>query len=380
MSRIRDIRLIPLEYRLVRSPAYGMARSLTDRRTAGLVLLETDDGIEGIGETWGPPGPTRAYLDLLKPYFVGTSLFAQRGVALRILAKHYHFGSQNQIVALLSGIDIAAFDAIGKRVGLPVCDLIGGRQRAHGPVYASDGYFTDEADQDSALERQLQPFANQGFPGFKIKIGRLPAEDARRVALARRIIGPKPLLMVDANGNYTADVVLESMRRIADHDIHWYEEPLAPQDWGGLQDLKLRAPIPVATGEALYELFDFRRVIDQRLASVVQPDLCLCGGLDVARTIGALCASEHLRFSPHVWGTGIGLAAAAHFVAALPAYPHTDNVPYPSLVEYDIGENALRDEIFENPLVVRGGYIEVPEGPGLGVKLNRKAVERLTAA
>ena len=161
----------------------------------------------------------------------------------------YHFGTQNQLIALMGGIDIAAHDAMGKLLNLSVADLIGGRQRERVPVYASGGYFTEADDQDAALARQLEPNAARGFSAFKIKIGRNPTEDAARVALARRIIGDRPLLTVDTNGNYTEDGVLDSMRRTAPFDIHWYEEPLAPQDWAGYASLKSRAPISLATGE-----------------------------------------------------------------------------------------------------------------------------------
>jgi D-galactarolactone cycloisomerase len=374
MSKIRDIRVVPLEFNL--PEAYGSARGLTNRRGGGLVVLETEDGAQGIGEAWGPPAVSRAYLELVKPLYIGRSVFAQRAAAQTALARMYHFGTQNQLVALMGGIDIAAHDAMGKLLNLSVADLIGGRLRERVPVYASGGYFTEAADQDAALASQLEPNAARGFTAFKIKIGRHPAEDAARVALARRIIGDAPLLTVDANGNYTEDGVLDSMRRTAPFGIHWYEEPLAPQDWAGYASLKTRAPVPVATGEALYSLFDFRRLIDARLASVVQPDLTLCGGFDVARMIGILCAAEHLRLSPHVWGTGIGLAAAVQFVASLPAYPHGAHVPFPPLVEYDIGRNALQNDIFAEPLHYADGHLKVPNGPGLGVTLDEAAVRR----
>jgi D-galactarolactone cycloisomerase len=134
----------------------------------------------------------------------------------------------------------------------------------------------------------------------------------------------------------------------------------------------------VATGEALYESFDLRRLIDGRLADVVQPDLALCGGLSVARFVGELCAAEHLRLSPHVWGTAVGLAAAVHWVASLPDYPHAHNVPFPTLVEYDIGENGLRDGLFTSPMRAERGLIAVPRGPGLGVELDPDVVARYT--
>jgi len=378
MSRIRDIRIVGLEFAMPEERAYGMARGLTSRRGGGIVHLETEDGVIGIGEAWGPSRVTAAYLDIVKPYFLGTSVFAQRGVQRMVHAKHYHFGTQNQLTSLFSGIDIAAHDAMGKLLGIPVVDLIGGRQRETVPVYASGGYFTRDRDQQAALAAQLAPHAGLGYPAFKIKIGRDPAEDEARVRLARQVIGEGAVLTVDSNGNYTVDQVLESMRRIAGYGIGWYEEPLAPQDWKGYGELRGRAPIPVATGEALYEIFDLRRLLDGRMADIVQPDLALCGGLSVARFVGELCAAEHLRLSPHVWGTAVGLAAAVHWVAALPEYPHAGNVPFPTLVEYDIGENPLRDQLFVTPLRAVNGVIAVPHAPGLGIELDPGIVARYT--
>jgi D-galactarolactone cycloisomerase len=378
MSRIRDIEVIPLAF--APPVPYGSARGLARSRGGSLVLLRTEDGIEGIGEAWGPPAVTRACLDVIKPFYLGLSVFAQQGAAQRVLAALYHAGTQNQFVALMGGIDIAAHDAMGKLLNLSVAELIGGRLRERVPVYASGGYFTAEEDQDRALAAQLEANADRGFAAFKIKIGRSPREDLARVRLARRIIGEDPLLTVDTNGNYTEDGVLDSMRQTAPFDIHWYEEPLAPQDWSGYRSLAARAPVRLATGEALYQVFDFRRLIDNRLAAVVQPDLTLCGGFAVARLIGMLCAAEHLRLSPHVWGTGIGLAAALQFLAALPAYPHNENVPFPPLLEYDVGRNPLRDEIFTAPLRYADGLLDVPTGLGLGIELDRSALERFTPA
>ncbi len=380
MSRIRDIRVIPLEFKLGAGERYGSSRGIAHSRGGGLVILETEDGATGIGEAWGPAAVSRAYLEMVKPLYVGRSVFAQRGAAQTVLAQMYHFGTQNQLTALLGGIDIAAHDAMGKLLNLSVADLIGGRQRERVPVYASGGYFTEAGDQTAALARQLELNAARGFGAFKIKIGRNPADDAARVQLARKIIGDAPLLTVDTNGNYTEDGVLESMRRTAPSNIHWYEEPLAPQDWAGYASLKTRTPVPLATGEALYNVFDFRRLIDARLVSVVQPDLTLCGGFDVARTIAVLCAAEHLRISPHVWGTGIGLAAAVHFVASLPNYPHGAHVPYPPLVEYDIGRNGLQNGIFVEPIRYADGHLNVPTGPGLGVTLDEAAVRQFIPA
>jgi D-galactarolactone cycloisomerase len=128
--------------------------------------------------------------------------------------------------------------------------------------------------------------------------------------------------------------------------------------------LRARAPIPIATGEALYTAWDFKRLLDQRAVDVVQPDLSMCGGIRVGREIALLARLQHVRLSPHVCGGGIGLAAACHFVASLPGYPHSRNIVPPPLIEYDVGDNALRDTIFKQPIAVENGACVLPTAQG----------------
>ena len=164
--------------------------------------------------------------------------------------------------------------------------------------------------------------------------------------------------------------------RITPHGIHFYEEPLPPQDVLGYRELGRRGTIPVATGEALYTVHDFARLVHPRAVDILQPDLTLCGGFDQAKGIATLCQIHNLRYSPHCWGGAVGLAAAVHFLAALPDYPHSDYLPTPRLVEYDVGENPLRDDLLTEPLTALDGEIAVPDGPGLGIALNPESVER----
>ena len=374
MARIRDIRLIPLAYHMPQIKAYGMARRLVSSRGTTLVEVETEDGVVGIGEAWGPVKAAAGYLEVIRDQFIGFELYDQAHVWSRITSGMYHLGLQNQMTALASGINIAIYDAIGKINGLPVCKLLGGKGRDHIPVYASGGYLTH--DPENQLPAQLERVADKDFPGAKFKIGMNPKSDEERVKLARDLLGDDCLLLVDVNGNYTVDLTLESMRRTAPYGIHYYEEPLPPADVEGYKVLAQRAPLPVAAGEALYTIFDFDRLISARAVAVVQPDLTLCGGLDEARAIAVLCRLHNVGLSPHVWGGPVGLAAALHFMAALPDYPHTDHVPYPRMVEYDVGENPLRDHLLAHPLRPVGGQMAVPDGPGLGIELDPDAIKR----
>lgn len=374
MTRIRDIRLIPLAFVMDEAKAYGMARGKTARREATLVEVETEDGVVGIGEAWGPPKVTAAYLDLIKEAFIGRTLYERELVWSDIISRRYHLGLQNQMTACYSGINIACYDALGRTLGVSVADLLGGRGKEKIHAYASDGYITNNPD--GKLPTQLEQVADGGFHATKIKIGLGPNLDFARCALTREVLGDDMLILVDANGNYTVDIAIESMQRIRDIGIYLYEEPLPPQDVLGYQALVAKSLIPIATGEALYTVHDFARLMQPRAADVIQPDLTLCGGFDQAKAVATLCQVHNLRYSPHCWGGAVGLAAALHFLSALPDYPHTDFLPHQRLLEYDVGENPLRDELLTTPLTPIDGEVAVPEGPGLGIKLNPETVER----
>jgi len=377
MDQIAEIRLVGLRHDLPEGRAYGASMGLATSRQTGLVFVELADGTVGVGEAWGPPGVSAAYLDLIRPYFIGTSVFAFEHAVDLILSRHYHFGIQNQMMALISGIDVAARDATARRLGVPLHALIGGARETQVPIYASGGYIT--ANPEADFEAQMAETAARGFPSVKIKIGISPASDAWRVAKAREILGDDVDLLVDTNSNYTVDVALDSMRRIEKYRIGWFEEPLSPLDFDGYAELTRRAPIPVATGEALYTAHDFKRLADMRGAHILQPDLSLCGGLGQGRRIADIARLSHLRLSPHVWGSAVGLAAACHFVASLSGYPHAGNCPAPSLVEYDMGENPLRDDLLKTPIALKDGKLTVPEGPGLGIELDEAALRRFAA-
>ncbi len=372
--QISQLTFIPVSAPLPEGGAYGMAKSLATARQSTIVRMVLENGIEGYGEAWGIPGVNLAYLPLLQSYLLGSDVLDVEQVFAQCLARHYHFGIQGQFMACLSGIDIAAKDAAGKLLGVPVHRLIGGKRWDRVHVYASGGYITADPERD--FEPQIASIAEAGHQAVKIKIGLSPASDEARIRLARRMLGEAVDLMVDINANYTVDLARESIARMAPYRPGWIEEPLMPQDVAGYEQLQRWSPVPIATGEALYGGHDFKQLLDRRAVDVLQPDLTLCGGFWQGRVIATLAALHHVRLSPHVWGSGIGLAAAVHFVAALPSLPHAGNVPKPPLVEYDVGLNPLREVILREPIRVVAGTIAVSDAPGLGIEIDWDAVER----
>jgi D-galactarolactone cycloisomerase len=374
MAKITDIKAIGLEQDLGADNAYGMARGMTAVRNMTLIIVETDAGVTGYGEAWGPPGVTTASVDVVRPYFIGRTIYDREQVPTYFYNQRYHLGIQNTVTSALGGINIALYDAIGKLHDVPLYNLLGGQFTDRVPAYASNGYFA--AHPNNQLVEQATSFRDRGFPGVKIKIGQSVANDVERVAATRDILGPDIALMVDANGNYTVDQALASMAAIAEFDIEFYEEPLPPTDFTGYTELRAKAPIAIAVGEAHYTAWDFKRLIDERCADVLQPDMTLCGGLDETKAIWAMTRLANLRLSLHVWGGAVGLAAAVHFLASMPASPHTDRIPHPVMLEYDRGRNALRDELLVEAIPCVDGHLTVPTGPGLGVEIDWDVIDK----
>jgi D-galactarolactone cycloisomerase len=376
MPKIARIDITSLEYVLASGRGYGHARGINRSRSCSLITLTTDEGIVGVGEAAGPLGVIREYLKLLTPSFVGQSLYDFEITAARLRNTLYHFGAHSHFIAAHGGINIAVVDAMGKTLGLPACDLLGGRRCERLACYATTGYFTDDPKIDIAA--QLSAVDLSRFAGAKIKIGAGVASDVARVRAARERLGPDALLMVDYNGNYTVDVALDSLRQIEPYRIAWAEEPLPPFDLRGYAELRRRSPIAIAAGEAHCSVHDFKQLIDARAVDIVQPALTGAGGFAEMKTVALLAQMNNLRLSPSCWGSAIAVNAAIHFAASLPDWPHTDNAPYPLLVEYDVGENPLRDLLAHDPIAPASGGLAVPREPGLGVRLNPEMVARYT--
>lgn len=374
--KIRSIDAIGLAYELPPERMYGSAVGIHPRRQVTLIRLLTEDGIEGIGDARGPVGLVRAHLELLKNAFIGSDIHDRDVIFARLLNRMYHLGMQGPLIVAYSGLNIAMLDALGKGLGLPVCRLIGGMARREVAVYATGGHITGR---DTDLVPQMEAIRALGVAGAKIKIGLGVASDEARVAAARRVLGEDMFLAVDTNANYTVETALESMRRIAPYRVRWFEEPLKPHDYRGYAHLRARAPMPIAAGEAHHMAFDFLRLLEGGCVDIAQPAVCACGGLDEARRIAELCRLHGVRVVPAAWSSGVGLAAALHFAAALPPHPHSEFEPEPQWLEFDVGENPLRDEILVEPLRLNDGKIALGEAPGLGIALDEDAVRRYAA-
>ncbi|MDF2826157.1 MAG: mandelate racemase/muconate lactonizing enzyme family protein, partial [Mycobacterium sp.] len=340
MSTIARIEAIPVNDPLDAAGRYGSSRGLVPGRGATLVRLETTDGTVGWGEAWGASPGSKALIDELSGQLVGTTLKPSANWLTDLLQRSYHYSSSGLLTVAASALDIAMWDAFARSLGLPVHALLGGPTRDRLSAYASTGYVTVENDLGD-FRAALESAEAEGYRAVKIKLGLGVRSDCARTRVAREVFGPDATVLVDFNGNYTADQALRSIGALREYDLGWVEEPVTPDDRHGMRLLR-NAGMPLAAGEAVYTRFGFRDLIADRLIDIVQPDVSKCGGISEARVIAHLAQTWNVRFSPHVWGGAISQAASVQLLASVPTYPHTDHQPEPVWFEVDRGSNALR--------------------------------------
>ncbi|MFC6825152.1 mandelate racemase/muconate lactonizing enzyme family protein [Halopelagius fulvigenes] len=371
---VTDAETIPVSSTLPEGEGMGDARGFGRTRETTLLRIETDDGTVGWGEAFAPGRIVEATFDeLFREDVVGMDPFEVESLAERSYTDPYHFGGDVFVQSVLSAVDVACWDVIGKTVGRPVHRLLGGETRRTLTPYASTMYFTER---DRPIAEPIERAVDEGFEAAKIKIGAGVESDVERVRTAREILGDDAALMVDINGNYRPEQAVKTAKAIAEYDITWIEEPVPPENETGYRDVKRRIDTPIAAGEAHYGRFEFKRLVDDRTVDIVQPNLGRCGGLSEARRIADMATTENVAVRPHIWNSAVGMAAAVQFAASVSTYPHTRNVPEPMMVEFDRSDNPLRSDLLETPFDPSGGVLDVPQGPGLGIEIDRDALER----
>lgn len=355
-----------------------------------LVQVHTDEGIVGLGEAATYGGFLESVDALvtgeLRLTLLGQDPFRVERLWQMMATRAQQRGRRGMLMMAISGVDIALWDIIGQATRTPLYRLLGGYQDAL-PVYASAGFYAREKN-EHALAEEVGGYAERGFPCVKIKVGRQPEallnpllnmpaakyatvtfeEDIARVRAARHAVGPNVRLAIDANNAWTPSLALQFMREVEDQDIYWLEEPVATEDLEGSALVAQQLVTPVAGYETETGLPGFRDLIARRAVDIVQPDVIWSGGITECRKIAAIAQSFGLPVIPHVFSSAVSTIANMHFIASL---------PNGSWLEWDQNPNPLRSELFEEPLVVDDeGNTRLPQGPGLGVKLNQETLDR----
>lgn len=361
-------------------------------RKSLLVRVESDAGLVGWGEggQYGPAEPVAAAVhSVFAPILLGQDPCRPEVLWDRMYTHTRDFGRKGAMLEALSALDIALWDIFGKAQDLPVYALMGGAFRDSVKTYATGLYYrgqepwTLEADVP-LLKQEAVRYAEAGYPAVKMKIGLLsPGQDLERVAAVREAIGKDLLLMVDANHAYephTACFMAKAMER---YDVFWFEEPVIPEDVEGYRRVRAATSIAIAGGECEYTRYGFAKWISGRVLDIVQPDLCCAGGLSEVRRIAALASAFGVQCIPHVWGSGVAVAAGLQLLVQLPPFPHTANplAPYNEpMLEWDGSPNPLRTILLTEPISPILGEVRVPHGPGLGVEIDEDVLKHYLCA
>ncbi|CAN7628773.1 mandelate racemase/muconate lactonizing enzyme family protein [Bosea sp. LjRoot237] len=339
-----------------------------------VVEVETQDGVVGFGEGLcrrGAAGYARFIEEALVPRLLGRDA-ADRRALWKSMRAALSGRPGGQIVEVIAAVDIALWDIAGKQAGQPIHKLLGGMGRTELAAYASSINWLD----DATVEAEVAAVLQAGFREIKVKLGH-PLRDAiARAKLVRKLAGDDIALYVDANWAYDVDDALIVGRALADLGYGFFEEPIAPQDREGYRRLAQHLPIRLAAGESDFVASDALISLQDRSLGLIQPDVTRSGGISETWRIAELAAAFNTAYAPHVgWSGAICVAASLQLAAAAETFRTFECMVY---------QNPLRDA-FTHPIVGEGsqlvdGKLSVPQGPGLGIEIDRDALARFRIA
>lgn len=366
--KITDVNAIVLRLPEISPAADGTQDDL-------IITVETDEGISGYGEVDTAPLPGKAIVDAymshgtcygLREVVVGHDPFDYEQIWNEMFSKTYYYGRSGPVLHVMSGIDMALWDIMGKATSKPVHKLLGGSYATRVKPYASA--LMPETPED--VRRMIEKYASLGFHAIKFGWGPLGHDvklDLRLIETARKNAPASMDLMIDIGKRYSLKQAMQVAKAIEDLNIFWLEEPLPAEDYEGYRRLTEFTTVRIATGEEESGRLAFARLINETHVDVIQPDLSRCGGLTEAKKIAAMAADNNILLVPHAFKTGVLVAATIHFIASL------SHVPY---LEFSVTGSAIRKELLTTPFVQKDGYVTVPEVPGLGIELNPEVIRK----
>jgi len=352
------------------------------------IKLTTECGIEGFGEIYclpfSPPVAAVMAEDICDRLVLGTDPFKIERLWRVVYSSGYTQHPDLSLVSILSGVEIACWDIVGKALGKPVFELLGGqvreRLRSYTYIYPEAGDATDVyADPELAAERAAQ-YVAQGFTAIKFDpSGGYSAFDPRQLSLEsldrvesfvrqiREAVGKRADLLVGTHGQMTASGAIRLARRIEKYDPLWFEEPTPPENAKAMAIVAKATSIPIATGERLCTKYEFARVLEEQAASILQMNLGRCGGILEAKKIAGMAETHYAQIAPHLYCGPIVGAANIQISACCPNF---------LILEGILDWGGFHAEILRTPIEWQDGYVIPPQAPGIGVELDETVAEQ----
>ena len=371
------MKITNLEVHILRAPDTGrphwVSHFIVPRANEILVRLRTDEGVEGIGlaTSYTPiEAAIHAFKSGIAELVVGMDPLAPEQIYQKLFSLTWKRQasekgwSREAIVRISSAVDIACWDIVGKKAGLPLYRLFGG-YRSVVPCYVTCAYYRDGKTL-SELKDEMQMLKAQGHTGFKAKAGGVPlAEDIERLEVVREVIGPDNDLMVDVNRGWDLATAIEGARLLEPLKPRWLEEPVRwADDRRELKHLARETRIPLSAGESELTSYGCRALLEEGAIQILQFDCTMMGGFTEGRKLSALCEMNHVQVAPHH-----DCFIHAHIVAATPAGCIVESFTDPE-------RDPLQAELFEDPPKIAKGFLTLKEQPGLGLTLSSSALKK----
>lgn len=329
-----------------------------------IARVRTDNHRTGVGwcYTLGSGGTAIKALiqEALTPLVLGEDPFHVERIAAKLWWGISRLGTGLTTLAI-APLDIAIWDLIGKAVGRPLYEILGGcRERI--PVYGSGVNLHLEMD---ALLKQIQGYLDQGYKAVKMKVGKDdPEEDGERVKAVRQLIGPRIALMVDANLKWTVAEAVKRATLLEPFHLAWLEEPLPPEDVAGHARLRSAVNIPIAVGETLFTKHRFAEYLRNEAVDIIQADVVRVGGITEWVKIAHLADAWGIPMAPHgVYELSVSLLCAA---------------PNALIAEMITGGSLTELGLLREPILPQEGFGTPPKKPGHGVEFDENALVRYT--
>jgi D-galactarolactone cycloisomerase len=262
---------------MIEDKSFGWSQRVTRSRQAVLCVVSTDEEIMGVGEALYFGGPAKIAADIISDVY-GPLLMDKDPLDTSVIWDSLYNWTRDQgmkgvTISALSALDIALWDIKGKAQGLPIFKLLGGAYRHKALAYATGLYEPQNVPNViEALVNEALGYKEAGFSGMKLKVGYGIDKDVRYVKAIRQAIGEEMYLMVDANHAYNSSEAIQLARKLEKFDIHWFEEPVPPEDLEGYCEVRKKSNILIAGGECEYTRYGFRNLINLRAVDILQPD------------------------------------------------------------------------------------------------------------
>ena len=383
--KISSIKSHVLRYELDKE--LGYSQQYYKHRTAHLVEIETDEGITGWGECFGPGNIALAnkYIveKVIQPLIIGEDPTNKEYIWHKVYNLLRDSGQKGMPIQALSGIDIALWDILAKKAKLPLYQLLGGKTNNKIPVYGYGMMLQKKSVEElcELFKKEANQIKEKNFKAMKMKVGLGPKEDLKLVSVVREAIGDNFKLMVDANHAYNKNDALYVGKGLDEMEIYWFEEPVAPEDYDGYKELKEKLKTNIAGGEAEFTKYGWNQLIKNNCIDIAQPEVCGLGGITEYLKVSALAQSNFIPIVNHVWGSALSVAVNLHLLTSLPDMPG-GLFPKKSMLEFDTTEkNIFITDLAEEKFSIldqvkdKDGFASPLENIGIGINPKKEFIK-----